>query len=110
MLGIRVALDMGFKSHIESICGKMNQRLSILRRLSNKIPQEKLRIIAGAIFTSVARYSIAVYSKLRLHSDPMSEDTHKLQVIQNKMFRLLTGKTLLDKERVEDLGKKLATE
>ena len=108
LLGIRVASDMGFKSHIESICGKMNQRLSILRRLNNKIPREKLRIIAGAIFTSVARYGIAVYSKPRLHSDPMSEDTHKLQVIQNKMFRLLTGKTLLDKERVEDLGKKLA--
>ena len=108
LLGIRVASDMGFKNHIENICGKMNQRLSILRRLNNKIPREKLRIIAGAIFTSVARYGIAVYSKPRLHSDPMSEDTHKLQVIQNKMFRLLTGKTLLDRVRVEDLGRKLA--
>ena len=108
LLGIRVASDMSFKNHIENVCGKMNQRLSILRRLNNKIPQEKLRIIAGAIFTSVARYGIAVYSKPRLHSDPMSEDTHKLQVIQNKMFRLVTGKTLLDRVRVEDLGRKLA--
>ena len=65
----------------------MNQRLSILRRLKNKVPQDKLRIIAGAIFTSVARYGIAVYSKPRLHLDPMREDMNKLQVIQNKMFR-----------------------
>ena len=75
---------MGFKNHIENICGKMNQRLSILRRLNNKIPREKLRIIAGAIFTSVARYGIAVYSKPRLHSDPMSEDTHKLRLSKTK--------------------------
>ena len=51
------------KSHIENVCGKMNQRLSILRRLKDKMPQVKLRIIAGAIFTSVARYGITVYSK-----------------------------------------------
>ena len=102
LLGVRIASDLGFKSHIDNLCGKMNQRLSILRRLKNKVPQEKLRIIAGAIFTSVARYGIAVYSKPRLHAEPMREDLHKLQVIQNKMFRLLAGKKLLDKVRVED--------
>ena len=107
LLGIRVASDLGFKSHIDNLCGKMNQRLSILRRLKNKVPQDKLRIIAGAIFTSVARYGIAVYSKPRLHLEPLREDLHKLQVIQNKMFRLLAGKKLLDKVRVVDLGKKL---
>ena len=107
LLGIRVASDLGFKSHIDNLCGKMNQRLSILRRLKNKVPQDKLRIIAGAIFTSVARYGIAVYSKPRLHLEPLRDDLHKLQVIQNKMFRLLAGKKLLDKVRVVDLGKKL---
>ena len=106
LLGIKVSSDMSWKCHIDYICSKMNQRLSILRRLKNKVPQEKLRIIAGAIFTSVARYGIAVYSKPRLHSDPLREDLQRLQVIQNKMFRLLAGKKLPDKVRVENLGKK----
>ena len=106
LLGIKVSSDMSWKCHIDYICSKMNQRLSILRRLKNKVPQEKLRIIAGAIFTSVARYGIAVYSKPRLHSDPLREDLKRLQVIQNKMFRLLAGKKLPDKVRVENLGKK----
>ena len=106
LLGVQVSSDLSWRCHIDYICSKMNQRLGILRRLRNKVPQEKLRIIAGAIFTSVARYGIAVYSKPRLHSDPLREDLQKLQVIQNKMFRLLAGKSLLDKVCVEDLGKK----
>ena len=71
-----------------------------------KIPLKKLKIIAEAIFTSVARYGIAVYSKPRLHSDPMVEDLHKLQVTQNKLFRLLDGKSKKDKVNVERIAKK----
>ena len=97
LLGVQMSSDLSWKCHIDHICSKMNQRLGILRRLKNKVPQEKLRIIAGAIFTSVARYGIPVYSKPRLNSDPRREDLQKLQVIQNKMFRLLAGKSLLDK-------------
>ena len=58
------------------------------------------------IFTSVARYGIAVYSKPRLHSDPIGEDMCKLQVTQNKMFRLLDGKSKKDKVSVEKIAKK----
>ena len=105
LLGIKVASNLGWKKHIEYISGKMNQRLSILRRLKNKVPQEKLSIIANAIFTSVARYGIAVYSRPRLHNDRSFGELEKLQVIQNKMFRLLAGKKLQDKVRVESLGK-----
>ena len=78
----------------------------ILRRLKNKVPQSKLIIIAEAIFTSVARYGIAVYYKPRLHSDPTCEEQTKLQVIQNKMLRLLAGKRPADKVRIEDLSRK----
>ena len=106
LLGIQVSSDMKWKCHIDHVCSKMNQRLGILRRLKNKVPHEKLIIVAGAIFTSVARYGIAVYLKPKLHSDPYErKDLKRLQVIQNKMFRLLAGKTLLDKARVETLGR-----
>ena len=69
------------------------------------MPQEKLKVIANAIFTSVARYGIAVYSRPRMHEDPSCGELQKLQVIQNKMFRLLAGKKLQDRVKVERLGK-----
>ena len=49
---------------------------------------------------------IAVYYKPRLHSDPTCEEQTKLQVIQNKMLRLLAGKRPADKVRIEDLSRK----
>ena len=45
-----------------------------------------------ALFTSVARYGIAVYFKPRLHNGPKWGNQDQLQVLQNKMFRLLSGK------------------
>ena len=106
LLGLHFSSAIDWRVHIDSVILRLNQRLGILRRLRCKLPQQKLKIIADAIFTSVARYGIAVYSKPRLHSDPIVEDLHKLQVTQNKMFRLLDGKSKKDKIKVECLAKK----
>ena len=106
LLGLHFSSAIDWKVHIEKTIHKLNQRLGILRRLQCKIPRSKLKIIAEAIFTSVARYGIAVYSKPRLHSDPIGEDMHKLQVTQNKMFRLLDGKSKKDKVSVQKIAKK----
>ena len=54
----------------------------------------------------MARYGIAVYMKPRLHSDAVCEELNRLQIVQNKMFRLLAGKKVKDKVRVEELAKK----
>ena len=105
LLGIQVSSSMDWKAHISQLQTKLHQRLGILRRLKSKVPGPKLRIIAEAIFTSVARYGIAVYFKPRLHLDPTCEEQTKLQVIQNKMIRLLAGKKPADKARIEDLSK-----
>ena len=105
LLGIQVSSSMDWKTHIKQLQTKMHQRLGILRRLKNKVPNSKLKIIAEAIFTSVARYGIAVYYKPRMHGDPTCEEQTKLQVIQNKMFRLLAGKKPSDKVKVEDLAR-----
>ena len=105
LLGIQISSNMDWKNHINHLQTKMHQRLGILRRLKNKVPNTKLKIIAEAIFTSVARYGIAVYFKPRMHTDPSCEEQTKLQVIQNKMFRLLAGKRPADRVRVEDLSR-----
>ena len=108
LLGLYFSSAVDWKVHIEKTVHKLNQRLGILRRLRGKIPLQKLKIIAEAIFTSVARYGIAVYSKPRLHSDPTVEDLKKLQVTQNKMFRLLDGKSKKDRVKVEKIATKFS--
>ena len=107
LLGLQISSSMNWKAHIELLKKKMSQKLGILRRLKSKIPGSKLEIVAQAFFTSVARYGIAVYFKPRLYNDPMCGEQDKLQVIQNKMFRLLTGTKIEDKVRVEKLAKDL---
>ena len=108
LLGLHFSSSMDWKTHIQKLLSTLNQRLGVLRRLRPKVPGDKLRIIAEAIFTSVARYGIAVYSKPRLHKDAGWEDLHKLQVVQNKMLRLLAGKKTTDKVRVESLAKQFS--
>ena len=98
---------MDWKAHIDKLLKKLNQRLGLLRRLKSKVPQSKLKIIAEAIFTSTARYGIAVYYKPWLHPDPKCEEQRKLQVVQNKMFRLLAGKKQVDKIRVDVIAQSL---
>ena len=106
LLGVHFSSEVNWRVHLDNTIQKLNQRLGILRRLKGKLPVSKLKIIADAIFTSVARYGIAVYSRPRLHSDPVTEDLQKLQKTQNKMFRLLEGKSKKDKVNVEKIAKK----
>ena len=81
------------------------QRLSTLKSLKPKVPHGKLKIIAEAIFTSVARYGIAVYMRPRLHGESLCGELEDLQVVQNHMLRLLAGKEVKDKVRVVSLAK-----
>ena len=81
LLGIQVSSSMDWKTHLNKLVTKLNQRLGILRRLKNKVPDTKLKVVAEAIFTSVARYGIAVYYKPRLHADPTCEDQTRLQIV-----------------------------
>ena len=104
LLGLQVAPSLDWGLHIEHVTKKLNHRLYLLRRVRDKVPLSKLITVAEAIFVSIIRYGIAVYLKPRLHEDPKSEDSGKLQKYQNKMLRLLGRKTITDKVSSESLS------
>ena len=106
LLGLQVAPGMEWGLHVDHVIKKLNQRMFMLRRLRDKVPLAKLKIVADAIFLSEARYGIAVYLKPRLHDDPTSENNKKIQTCQNKMLRLLAKKTVMDKISSESLAKR----
>ena len=108
LLGLEVSAALNWKAHVEKLCLTLLKRLGLLRRIRYKVPREKLRIIAEAIFMSKIRYGIAVYMKPRLQEeDSLSRDLHKLQVLQNDMVRMLSKKKRSDKVNMADLRRKM---
>ena len=104
LLGLHVSASFSWKTHVEKLIIKMKQRLSILSRLRYEIPKDKLKIVGEAIFTSLARYGIAVYCRPRIEEgDPINENLHQLQVLQNKMIRLIEGKKQSDMVNMKSL-------
>ena len=54
--------------------------------------------IVDGLFTSKINYGIQLYGKVRLSSeDPTNKNIKAIQMVQNKMARLMNGKTLKDK-------------
>ena len=93
LLGVSISSSLDWTHHVDTLCGKLKQRLGMLRRIKHKIPRDKLKIVAEAIFNSKLRYAISVYLKPRLtEEDEQSKDLQRLQVLQNDMIRLINGK------------------
>ena len=73
-----------------------------------RIPVEKLLIIAEALFNSKVRYGSCVYlqpvfEKEDLKAKKTHAETEKLQVIQNKMLRMIFGYKMEDRTNMSTL-------
>ena len=96
LLGLMVSSRFDWKAHVDNLCIKLKQRLGLLHRLKQKLPRDKLVIVAEAIFNTSIRYGIAVYLKPRLKDQNTGSYTQcalaqTLQVLQNDMIRLICG-------------------
>ena len=68
----------------------------MLKRIKNRIPKEKLPLIAEAIFNSTIRYGIAIYlnpifDEEELKMKKLPKHTKTLQILQNNMIRIILG-------------------
>ena len=87
LLGLQISGNLDWKTHINKLCSTLKQRLGLLKRIKYKISQDKLQVVAEAIFNSKIRYGLAVYGRPRLdEEEPEGKDMHKLQVLQNDMI------------------------
>ena len=72
--------------------------------MRHQISQDKLQIVAEAIFTSKIRYGLAVYGQPRLSAqDSLNGRMQKIQKIQNNMLRLINGYRRSDHINLERL-------
>ena len=80
----------------------------MLKRINHRLPQEKMILVAEAIFCSSIRYGIPVFYKPRLtDTDEFCTIQEKLQVCQNDMIRLLFGHKRSDRINMQKLREKM---
>ena len=108
LLGLQVNSALDWKSHIEHLCSTLKQRQGMLRRIRHRLPQDKLILVAEAIFSSSIRYGIAVFYKPRLtHAEEFCTMQEKIQVCQNDMIRLLFGHKRSDRTNMQKLREQM---
>ena len=56
LLGVKIASDLNFEEHINSICKKASAKLNALAKISPYIDEEKRRLIMNALFISKFNY------------------------------------------------------
>ena len=96
LLGLHLNSGFGWKTHVDKISVELKKRIGLLRRIRNRVPKDKLGIIAENIFNSRIRYGISVYlnpvfDKEDLKMKKLSENARVLQTLQNSMLRVIFG-------------------
>ena len=107
LLGIIVNNTMTWESHLygndehKGLIPKLSQRAKLIQRLSLVMPKDKLKILAEGIFFSILNYCIQVYGNvwdLTMYNEKQNrstaftkDDNRRLQIIVNKVLRVLTG-------------------
>ena len=115
LLGIIINNELTWKEHLHGeswreeednamgLIPQLSQRVGILRKLSKYVSGKRLKLFAEGIFYSKLNYCLPVFGHvfgLDKYRDTKTrymsytkEDNNKLQVLQNSIMRLLTGKT-----------------
>ena len=111
LLGLTINSDLNWKTHVEKLCSSLKQKLGLLRRIKHKINNQKLKIVAEAIFSSKMRYGMSVFTIPKFEFNNLEQtidpNVAKLQVIQNDMIRLLIGKTRKNHTNMEKTRHKM---
>ena len=83
LLGINIDSELNFKTHINFICKKANQKLHALARVSNSMDIEKRKVLFHAFFQSQFSYCPLVWM---MHTKELN---NKINRLQEKCLRIV---------------------
>ena len=110
LLGVAISNDMTWTTHlygnkktgsekIQGLVPQLSQRIGVLKQLEKMMPRNLLRNTCSGLFTSKLLYGIQLYSNVwgindmddstRRFKAFSKEDSRRLQVLQNKMLRII---------------------
>ena len=112
LLGMKFEDSMTWKEHIHGkggILNSLNQRLFLLRRLNNQLNKKAMTKVADSIFNSKIRYGLQLMGKVRIQEEDggLQTDLKALQLMQNKMVRMVNHVKLSDKQTTSSLLKRI---
>ena len=106
LLGVVINGELTWKNHLygdeehEGLIPQLSKRAGILKKLSTKMSKERLKLFSSGIFYSKLSYCLPVFGNvlgLEMYKEENSRytsftsgDNNKLQVLQNKVNRMLT--------------------
>ena len=83
LLGLNISSDFTWRHLCEKLASQLNQKVGLLRRMTNRIPIEKTLIVAEAIFNSKIRYGSCVYLQPVLEKEELKAGTYRNKTITN---------------------------
>ena len=112
LLGLHINSNFSWETHVEKLMIELKKRIGILKRIKNRVPKNKLVIIAEAIFNSKIRYGIAVYLNPVYHEEELkvkklSKNATELQTLQNIMLRLIFDINIMKHTNMTKLRQKI---
>ena len=87
-LGITIDEFLNWNNHISSLCKSLKSFFSVFYNIRDYLFLENCKTIYYTMVYSKIRYGISVYGFTK------NENMNKLQVLQNKLLKVLTGKEM----------------
>ena len=110
LLGIQFQDSLRWKNQIfgkGGIIPSLNSRLYIIRRLKGHLTSKNILKVVDGIFTSKIRYGLQLIGKARTRrEDAVCADLWAIQLVQNKLLRLLNKSQVKDRISTASLLKK----
>ena len=112
VLGLHINADFQWTTHVDNLSIELKKRTGILRRIRNRVPKEKINMIAEAIFNSLLRYGVAVflkpvYDEEDLKARKLPKNTNTLQTLQNSMIRVIYGLKIQNRVNMKNVREKI---
>ena len=106
LLGLKIKESQKWNVHCKELISALNSRLYQIRRIKNQVPERCIMRIVQSLWFSKLRYGLQLCAQTRLkENDPTHTNMERLQVAQNRMLRLIHGRTLKDRISTAELLK-----
>ena len=107
LLGVVINSELTWRTHLygdnenEGLVPQLSKRIGILKKLSTRMSKDRLKQFASGIFYSKLSYCLPVFGHVfglesykesnNRYTSYTTADNNRLQVLQNKLNRLITG-------------------
>ena len=99
LLGITIDHELTFDDHVDSLCGKLAQRIEILRSIRSLLPQNERVLLYNTTIKPILMYGSSIWGSIT-----SKQNLTRLLNLQKRAARVILNKNTRE-SRTEDLFK-----